>query len=670
MAEPIEDRDDGIDNDPLKGWVCERVREWREFRDSEFLDRWKEYDRLWRGIWDASSKSRASERSRFIAPAVSQAVDSAVAEIEEATFGRGKPFALEGAEGKMADPDLVKAEQMLFDDLSRCHSRHAASTAVVNGAVYGTGIAEIIVNKEPDRFPAEQENPAEGVVDVGVTEGERYWVKWKTIQPNNFVVDPNGASIDEGLGCAIEEFVSRNVVEQGISEGIYAEAPIEAYNISSDLEKDLTLEVGYEKNRVKLTRYFGLVPRKLLDLGSLPTNDPVPGEEDEEGETVGGELSEVDSSEVQEYVEAIVVILNDGFILKAEENPYMMKDRPIVAFSWDLVPNRFWGRGIVEKGYNAQKALDAELRARQDALALTIHPMMAVDSSRMPRGFKFEVSPGRQINTIGNPAEILMPFTFGMLDQSSFAQADILEKMVFQATGALDLTGVPGQINGDATAAGMSMSLSGAIKRYKRTLLNFQEQFLIPALEKTMWRYIQYEPERYRAIPYQFKASSTLGLIAREYETQQLVGLIQTTPPESPAHAALMMAIVDNSSLPNRAELIEMMSPKEPTPEDQQEQQMMKQFAMRTAEAEVRQKEAMAAKTEAEAHYWANVKPHIDMVNAMAESRPDDEGDRGFKELVEVAKIAVAEKAIDEKALDRESNERITMAQMRRSKSE
>ena len=68
-----------------------------------------------------------------------------------------------------------------------------------------------------------------------------------------------------------------------------------------------------------------------------------------------------------EYIESIVIVANSGILLKAEVNPYMMKDRPVVAFPWDVVPGRFWGRGICEKGYNAQKALDTELRARIDA---------------------------------------------------------------------------------------------------------------------------------------------------------------------------------------------------------------------------------------------------------------------------------------------------------------
>ncbi len=63
-------------------------------------------------------------------------------------------------------------------------------------------------------------------------------------------------------------------------------------------------------------------------------------------------------------VEALVTLTEDGFVLRAVENPYRMKDRPYVAYQHDSVPGEFWGRGVAEKGYNPQKALDAELRAR------------------------------------------------------------------------------------------------------------------------------------------------------------------------------------------------------------------------------------------------------------------------------------------------------------------
>ena len=106
-------------------------------------------------------------------------------------------------------------------------------------------------------------------------------------------------------------------------------------------------------------------------------------------------------------------------LLKAERTPYMMKDRPIVAYQDDTVPNRFWGRGVAEKGCNMQKALDAQLRCHLDSLALTTAPMMGMDATRLPRGAKFEIRPGKTLLTNGSPNEILMPFKFGVTDASN-----------------------------------------------------------------------------------------------------------------------------------------------------------------------------------------------------------------------------------------------------------
>ena len=89
--------------------------------------------------------------------------------------------------------------------------------------------------------------------------------------------------------------------------------------------------------------------------------------------------------------------------------------------------------------------------------------------------------------------------------------------MVQQATGAVDSAGIAGQVNGESTAAGISMSLGAIIKRlYKRTLINFQQSFLIPFVKKAAYRYMQFDPENYPVADYKFNASSTLGIIARE----------------------------------------------------------------------------------------------------------------------------------------------------------
>ena len=226
--------------------------------------------------------------------------------------------------------------------------------------------------------------------------------------PQNFLIDPVATSIKEALGVAIDEFVPYYQVKQLQEQGVYDEAELTTAPPDSELEADEEL-TSYSDDKIRLTKYYGLVPRELFESTVYEMDDE---DIEEEG---------------PEYIEAIVVIANGNILLKAEANPYMMEDRPVVAFPWDIVPGRFWGRGVCEKGYNAQKALDTELRARIDALALTVHPMMAVDASRLPRGAKLEIRPGKTILTNGNPAEILQPFNFGKLDPNTFQQAGALQ---------------------------------------------------------------------------------------------------------------------------------------------------------------------------------------------------------------------------------------------------
>ena len=82
----------------------------------------------------------------------------------------------------------------------------------------------------------------------------------------------------------------------------------------------------------------------------------------------------------------------------------MMEDRPIIAYRPEVRPGLFYGVGTVEKAYNMQKAIDAQLRSHMDSLALTTAPMMGIDATRLPRGMKFEVRPGKNILTNGNPS--------------------------------------------------------------------------------------------------------------------------------------------------------------------------------------------------------------------------------------------------------------------------
>jgi hypothetical protein len=636
MLESNEDKF-GIE-ETLESWVMEKCREWRDHYESNYETKFDEYYRLWRGIFSSEDRNRDSERSQIISPALQQAVESSVAEIEEATFGRGKFFDIKDDDDQQPQ-DVAYLREQLTKDFKKNKVRKAVGECLINAAVYGTGIAELVLEERKEMRPASRPTMDGQLQEVGVEMFDRTVCKLRSVQPQNFLIDPVATSVDDSIGVAIDEFVPVHQVELLQEKGVYKDVPFNfAYpDIDLDADHELTTQ---PTDKVRLTKYYGLVPRHLLENDDLyeEVEELVPSDEDKTF-----------------YVEAIVVIANGGTLLKAEKNPYMMQDRPVIAFPWDVVPNRFWGRGVCEKGYNSQKALDAELRARIDALALTVHPMMAMDATRLPRGAKPEIKAGKIILTNGNPAEVLQPFNFGQVNQITFAQAAELQKMVQTATGAIDSAGIPGSINGEATAAGISMSLGAIIKRHKRTLINFQESFLIPFVSKAAYRYMQFEPEIYPVADYQFEVSSSLGIIAREYEVTQLVQLLQTMGQDSPLYPTLIQSIIDNMNLSNREELITaLQQAAQPSPEQQQAQQAAQQVQMEFQQSQTNALNGQAAESQARAAKIAAetkaipVELETDQIKAItANLRVGTEDDKEFERRLKVADTALKEKRLN-----------------------
>jgi len=637
----MDDLQESLDSSmTLESWVVTQCDEWRHAQEANYFEKWDEYYRIWRGHWDAADVERGSERSKLISPATQQAVESSAAELEEATFGRGSFFDIKSDKGQESGPTaLIKTK--LAEEFSRYGIRKDASEAILNAAIFGTGLAEVVMDYKTEYSPATQEDE-DGLPVVGRRNEEKVCVTLRPIKPHNFRIPDTATSIEDALGVGIEEFVAPDYVYDLQERGIYDETDftLESNITDEDIEADPTIS-NIPTNRIKLLRYYGKVPTHLL--------------EDVEGFTPTQNHSDM------YYTEAMVVIANDGVLLKAIDNPYMMNDRPIVAFQWDIVPGRFWGRGVCEKGYNPQKALDAELRQRRDAMALSVAPVIGIDATRLPTlGQKLTVSPGKQILTNGNPSEVIHPFHMGDVPQSSWMETDNLQKMVQQATGAVDSAGIAGNINGEATAAGISMSLGAIIKRHKRTLINFQECFLIPFVKKAAYRYMQFAPEKFPAQDFDFIVTSSLGIMAREYEVSQMTQLLQTTSPESPFYSVILESIVDNMNLNNREEMIQALrQAKEPDQGAQQQQQMQMKMQMELHELQKKVLEAQANEMNARAEKYmveAKMGPldrQIEMVDAIAEVNNDAADDfeksmrvveQDFKEKLAVAEFALKEK--------------------------
>mgnify|MGYP000016392467 CR=1 FL=1 len=643
----------------LVGWISQHCDQWRDWRDQNYLEDWKAYERIFRGRWESEDRTRDSERSRIISPATQQAIETRHSEIMEAIFGQGDWFDIEDdindVNGDPLDVEAIRAQ--LMEDFNRDKIKKSIDQIELMAEIYGTGIGEIIIKMETEYAPATQAIPGvQGQAAIGVQSSERTSVKLIPVNPKNFLVDPNATSFDDAMGCAIEKFVSVHKIVEGMESGIYRKVDLAVSPTDDDLEPtDETIQ--FQDNKVKVLTYYGLVPKEYLrefekeDMVDLFPEDSL-------------------ADDYSELIEAIVVIANDGQLLKAEANPYMMKDRPVMLYQDDTVPGRVFGRGTAEKAFNMQRAIDGQLRAHMDSVALTTAPMIAMDATRLPRGAKFEIKPGKAFLTNGDPNQIMMPFKFGQTDPVSLATAQNFERMLLQATGTVDSAGMPTAGNmGDG--AGMSMAMAGIIKKYKRTLTNFQEDFLIPFINKAAWRYMQFDPERYPSVDMKFIPTATLGILAREFEQRQFIALLQTLGPDTPVLPLLLKGIVQNSSLSNRQELLQALDQmNQPDPQAQQQQDMQMQAQMAQQQAQVGVLTAQAQKYGAEAQQIVvetQLAPTIaqaKLTAALSTNLDNNNEQADFERRAKIAELMIKEEELKIKKMDIASNERIASTQM------
>jgi hypothetical protein len=70
-------------------------------------------------------------------PALQQAVESNVAELEEATFGRGKWFDVSDNLGDTQKEDVLFLRNKLTEDFENCMVRKSVAECLINAAVFG-----------------------------------------------------------------------------------------------------------------------------------------------------------------------------------------------------------------------------------------------------------------------------------------------------------------------------------------------------------------------------------------------------------------------------------------------------------------------------------------------------------------------------------------------------
>lgn len=627
----------------LCGWIMDHVTGWRNTRDQKHRDKWDEYVRIWRGEWAAEDKNRKSERSKIVTPASMQALDSTVSEIEEAIFRRDIWFDVDENLDELEDPnqrdEMLGARDRLLELADEEGIPDAVARLVLIGALYGTGVGKLNVYMKPIQTLVNSEDGTRKVIE---TEEPR--VEFIPLEPYEFVPDPTTDDLNRMLGMAHETIVPLHEIKAGMKDGRYRSCPISVWSPQAQDPEQKSGVLQFEATTVegvKLCEWHGKVPARLLALYLEPDDALV------------AEMAAKEDDD-DNLVEAIVTIANETKVIGAKANPFMMRDRSFVAYQHDTVPGYFWGRGVIEKAYNPQKAADANIRAFIDHLAIVANPMVAGDVTRLPRGMNLAVWPGKFWPTTGSPNDVIQGFQFGKVDPDLFAGAQNFERMVQTATGAMD----PGAGYSQSSGA-QDRALMGApfIKRARRTMQNIERRLLQPLVRKTMWRYVQFSP----AFPQDFKftVSGTLGVMAREVEQQQLTQLLSLVDNQSKPFKAMLRAIFDNSSIASKGAVLKALDEELNPPADPEAQakaKFMEELQMRGMVAEVEEKEAQAAKAKAEAdkaraqaqlaEAQAAMAP-LQVANEAAEVANDAEEVRQFERQNDISEQGMDLKAVD-----------------------
>jgi len=545
-------------SDVLAEDLIAKATDWRRFRDQEHGQRWREYYRTWRGEWTTEEKNRDSEQSRIIMPSTAHAIDAAVSEVIEALFSKEQ----------WLDTGNPLLDDLLLADLWT--DRPNIEEAVLLGALYGNVVSKIDVSFD----------------------GNTPKLTTQALAPTELIVDPAANSFNESMGIVHHIFVPKHVVERGMDEGKYRSVNLDTspnFVIRNENEAQ-----PRDSDYVEIHEWWGLIP--VSEVESRQSKDQL------SDEAIGED----------NLVEAVCTIANEDVVLRCEANPFGA-DRPFVSAQWHTVPRRIWGRGIAEMAYWPQKALDAEMRARIDALAFSTVPMMAVSTRQVPRSERFSARPGRNIPVRGDARTALQPISFGGPDPGTYQQSIELQRMIEVATGQMTAASPLGDMS--RTGSGpLSAVLGASVKRSARTLMNIERDYIVPLIEKAAKRLNALDPNRYPALESRPKINSGIGIMIRELENQQMAQLM-TQLPNGAAQLSILRLIVEGSAIREKTNVLQIvdqlieqsMAPDQMTPDQElimaqlQEQQAAREQSGRETLAGLRIKQEEAETNRLEA---------------------------------------------------------------------
>lgn len=460
---------DTLRNSGLANVLNARLQQWddaRKTQELKLLDCYQDKLRIPRAEDTAGSgAARARKTQGLFLGSTRNKIRAARAKITDALFGNGQlPFDTSPSNEELA-PFADVTEDVVTDILERIGFRDMLNDGVDTLATYGTGfIFGPFVRRETLH---------ETVADskAGIRE-DKYSFDLPYYSLGNTLdcyPDPEARRLCDGAGIFWVTMESKHTIEawkrdksyKNISEALIGPGD-NGQETGSDQARQMrgNLDYWYKNDRIKVARFFGKVPKRMLSGGASNT------------------MAEADDGEMVDAV----IIMAGGIIVKENKSPYEGM-HPAKRCAYEEEPHEMWGVGVAENNAPHQKVTNAAFRLFMEGKGMALLGTTAVDRSAFMPSEDFKKFPGKvyQLKPGLSPdqkkaaiQEFIQPdITGGWMDVMR-----VSEQMSDDDTGITKYTQGDDSSNLNKTATGISMIMSASSLPIKEVIQHIDQDWI------------------------------------------------------------------------------------------------------------------------------------------------------------------------------------------------
>lgn len=459
-----------------------RLVEWEKARlpqEQKMLECYQDVMRIPRDDdTTGTGAARAKKAKALFIGSTRNKVRAARAKINDALFGSGKmPFDTMPTNEKLA-PYSDVVEKIITEQLERMKFKSVIKAGVNTLATYGTGfLFGPFVRKESiTETSAEDAGGSTRLVEQKYEFDLPYFELGNTL---DVYPDAEAREIDKGLGAFWVTMESPHTVAAWKTDPSYKNVDAallspgaKGQETGSEQATQLrgTSEYWYKNDRIKVARFFGKVPKRVL----TPKPDETPTD---------GELDERKADELVD----VVVIMAGGVVVKVDESPYGGKN-PAKRCVYEAVEHEMWGVGVGENNAPHQKVTNAAFRLFMEGKGMALLGTSSVDRSKFLPTEDFKKHPGKvyQMKPGLTSDERKEAIVHHLEPDITDGWVDVI-RMSEQFSD--DDTGITKYSQGDdashlnKTATGISMIMSASSLPIKEVIQNIDEMWIEPVVE-------------------------------------------------------------------------------------------------------------------------------------------------------------------------------------------